>query len=167
MKKHLILLLLFSLSFNLVGFSAILPPSKDIKGAIDKNQIESIKQFSTMSFNEYEKMLGHKASKIEQFAFARMQKKTNKMFDSEGNLLEKYQKRFLKMYSEPGGSFVGGFALGFFLGVIGLILAYAVNNDGDKRNRIKGAWWGFIIQAILGIILIAAFLSTVETVTVI
>ena len=160
MKKHIIFLLLFSGMLNLVGFSAILPPSKGVKGTVDKNQIESIRRISTMSLKDYEKILGHKASKVEQLAFVRIQKKSSKMFDQNGNLLEKYHKRLQKMNSEPGGSFVGGFALGFFLGAIGVILAYAVNNDGDKKNRIKGAWWGFIVYAILAIIFFTVYIST-------
>jgi hypothetical protein len=68
------------------------------------------------------------------------------------------------MYDEPGGSFVGGFALGFFLGAIGLVLAYAVNNDGDKKNRIKGAWWGFIAAAVLLTILLVVASASVATV---
>jgi len=164
MKKSFLFLMSFVLLFNMVGFSAILPPTNTNPTTIEQAQLDKLKQFSTMSFMEYEKLLGHKASKVEKYAFTRMQKKTSKMFDSEGNLLQKYQQRLKRMYDEPGGSFVGGFALGFFLGAIGLILAYAVNNDGDKKNRIKGAWWGFIIQAILAIILIAASVAALETV---
>jgi len=164
MKKTLLFLLLFSVLSNIVGFAAILPPSNTSPVSLDKAQLDKIKQFSNMSFMEYEKLLGHKASKVEKYAFTRMQKKTSIMFDSEGNLLQKYNKRFLKMQSDPGGSFIGGFALGFFLGIIGVALAYAVNNNGDKKNRIKGVWWGFIVQAILGLILFIAAAATLQTV---
>ncbi|MEY3060681.1 MAG: hypothetical protein RL000_2033 [Bacteroidota bacterium] len=164
MKKSFLFLMSFVLLFNMVGFSAILPPTNTNPTTVEQAQLDKLKQFSTMSFMEYEKLLGHKASKVEKYAFTRMQKKTSKMFDSEGNLLQKYQNRLKRMYDEPGGSFVGGFALGFFLGAIGLVLAYAVNNDGDKKNRIKGAWWGFIAAAVLLTILLVVASASVATV---
>jgi hypothetical protein len=164
MKKNLFFLFLFTVLLKTAGFSAILPPANPTPNAVNKAQLDKIKQFSNMSFMEYENLLGHKASKVEKYAFAQMQKKTSKMFDSEGNLLQKYHKRFTKMYDEPGGSFVGGFALGFFLGAIGLVLAYAVNNDGDKKNRVKGAWWGFIVSAILTVIIIAAAAASINSI---
>ena len=164
MKKIFLFLMSFFLLFNMVGFSAILPPTNTNPTTVEQAQLDKLKQFSTMSFMEYEKLLGHKASKVEKYAFTRMQKKTSKMFDSEGNLLQKYQQRLKRMYDEPGGSFVGGFALGFFLGAIGLVLAYAVNNDGDKKNRIKGAWWGFIAAAVLLTILLVVASASVATV---
>ncbi len=57
----------------------------------------------------------------------------------------------IKKHSE--GSLVGGFCLGFLLGIIGLLIALLANNFGS--NTKKGAIFGFIIQMILGIILIS------------
>jgi len=54
------------------------------------------------------------------------------------------------------GTLVGGFALGFLLGLIGLIIALVVGKSDTK----KGAIWGFVIQAILGVILIASGYSS-------
>ncbi len=163
MKRALLLILIFSLINQSASLAAILPAENSNTPSVIKDDHTSIKALSSMSFDEYEKMLGHKASAIEKYAFVRIQKRAVKMYDQDGNLLEKYQKRYNRMLNEEGGSFVGGLALGFFLGAIGLVLAYAVNNDGNKRNRIRGAWWGFIIQAILGIILIIAAYSAVAT----
>jgi hypothetical protein len=47
------------------------------------------------------------------------------------------------------------FALGFLLGLIGLLIAYLINDD-YKHNRVKWAWIGFGIVVVLNIILIAA-----------
>ena len=48
---------------------------------------------------------------------------------------------------EDEGSSGGGFALGFFLGLIGLIIAACVG----KKNTKSGAVSGFIVQAIIGL----------------
>ena len=162
MKKNLFFLLFFSVLFNMVGFSAILPPANTTAttiSSLDKTQLDKIKQFSTMSFMEYQKLLGHKASRLEKFAFERMQKKSIKMFDENGNLRSKYQKKFKRMYEGSGGSFIGGFALGFFLGAIGLLVAYLAFKDGNHKNRIKGAWWGFGVATILFVFLVAAWVA--------
>ena len=42
------------------------------------------------------------------------------------------------MEEEEKGSFGGGFALGFVLGIIGMIICIAIN----KPKTIKGAVWG-------------------------
>lgn len=163
MKK--ILSLLVVLFAAIITHAAILPPSKgNDKNSEVTNGIETIKKFSTMTFNEYETMLGHKASKLEKFAFERMQKKSAKMLDENGNLQAKYEKRFNKMYEGGDGSFFGGFALGFLLGAIGLLLAYFAFKDGDHKNRIKGAWWGFGAAAVLYIILIATLAAATAAV---
>lgn len=47
------------------------------------------------------------------------------------------------------GSYGGGFALGFLLGLAGLIIAIAINKEQTK----KGAITGFLIQ--LGIAVVA------------
>ena len=159
MKKNLFFLLFFSVLFNMVGFSAILPPVNTTPSSLDKTQLDKIKQFSTMSFTEYQKLLGHKASKLEKFAFERMQKKSVKMLDENGNLRSKYERKFNSMYEESAGSFFGGFALGFFLGAIGLLIAYVAFEDGSQKKIIKGAWWGFGVATILFVLLIAAWVA--------
>lgn len=152
MKK--ILSLFVVLFAAIITYAAILPPSNEnTNNSVEKARIESIKKFSTMTLNEFEAMLGHKASKLEKYAFARMQKKSLKMFDENGNLDSKYEKKFNRMYEGSDGSFFGGFALGFFLGALGLLLAYFAFKDGDHQNRIKGAWWGFGVLVLLVLVL--------------
>ena len=46
------------------------------------------------------------------------------------------------------GSYGGGFALGFFLGVIGLIIAIAIN----KEQTRKGAVTGFLVSLGLSVV---------------
>jgi uncharacterized membrane protein YvbJ len=69
------------------------------------------------------------------------------------------QNNFNNPYGNPynaqpvdNGTTVGGFVLGFLLGLIGLIIALVVGKPDTK----KGAGWGFLVQFILGIVLISS-----------
>ena len=42
----------------------------------------------------------------------------------------------------------GGFALGFFAGLIGVLIAYLIKDD-HKKNRTKWAWLGLGIAVVL------------------
>ncbi len=54
--------------------------------------------------------------------------------------------------NQSEGSLVGGFCLGFFLGIIGLLVALLA---GFRQNTKKGAICGFVILMILSIIMLA------------
>lgn len=54
---------------------------------------------------------------------------------------------------EDEGSSGGGFALGFLLGIIGLIIAIAIG----KKNTKSGAVGGFVLQAIIGLVIWLCF----------
>jgi hypothetical protein len=160
MKKYLFFLVLFSFLINTFVFAAILPPTSFNPSEFEKTHLDEIKKFSSMSFVEYEKILGHKASKVEKYAFMRIKMKAAKMFDREGNLLPKYQKRFLKAEGKAEGSFWGGFALGLLFGFLGLLVALFANRNGDKKKRVRGAIWGFIIWNLLGLAILIMFLAS-------
>jgi len=162
MKKYLFFLVLFSFLSNTFLFAAILPPTGSSPSKLEKTQMEEIKKFSSMSFVEYEKILGHKASKVEKYAFMRIRMKAAKMYDSEGNLLPKYQKRFLKAEDKAEGSFWGGFALGLLFGIVGLLVALFANRDGDKKKRVRGAIWGFVIWNLVGLAILIMFLASIR-----
>lgn len=51
------------------------------------------------------------------------------------------------------GSYGGGFLLGFFLSLVGLIIAIAI----DKPATKKGAITGFIVQLVGGVLLYVCF----------
>ena len=48
------------------------------------------------------------------------------------------------------GFHAGGFFLGLLLGLIGVLIAYLINDD-KHRNRVKWAWigWGVIVVLVL------------------
>ena len=66
------------------------------------------------------------------------------------------QKRFRKQldYGDDSSGFnIGGFALGFLLGLIGVLLAYIFSQD---RNFRKWTWIGFGIYAVIIIAVLLA-----------
>jgi uncharacterized membrane protein YhaH (DUF805 family) len=162
MKKYLFFLVLFSFLINTFVFAAILPPTSFNPSEFEKTQLDEIKKFSSISFVEYEKILGHKASRVEKYAYMRINMKAAKMFDREGNLLPKYQKRFLKAEGKAEGSFWGGFALGLLFGFVGLLVALFTNRDRDKKKRVRGAIWGFIIWNLIGLAILIMFLASIR-----
>jgi len=58
-------------------------------------------------------------------------------------------------YDEDKSFHFGGFALGFFLGLIGILIAYIINDDNHSR-RVRWAWYGFGIYVVILLIAIAA-----------
>ena len=54
---------------------------------------------------------------------------------------------------EDEGSAGGGFALGFFLGLIGLIIAIAINKSATR----KGAVAGFFVQFFIGLFFVLIY----------
>lgn len=52
-------------------------------------------------------------------------------------------------YYQDVGSYGGGWALGFFLGLIGLIIGIAI----DKSETKRGAIHGFLVELVLGSII--------------
>ena len=62
---------------------------------------------------------------------------------------EEQKKTVVYDTKEDKGSFGGGFALGFFIGLIGVIVAACVG----KKDTKSGALVGFVVQFVGGIIL--------------
>ena len=55
---------------------------------------------------------------------------------------------------ELEGSIGIGFLLGFFLSLIGVLIAYAL----DKKRTIKGAWIGFLVSIGGGLIFVIFYI---------
>ena len=54
------------------------------------------------------------------------------------------------------GSYWAGFALGFFLGLIGLIIAIAI----DKSETKRGAVTGFIISIVISVVAVGCVICS-------
>jgi hypothetical protein len=74
--------------------------------------------------------------------FRLAQKKLRNSINEDGSFSDKrMEKMFKDEMSGTTGFHLGGFALGLFLFLIGVLIAYLINDD-KKSNRVKWAWIG-------------------------
>lgn len=116
----------------------------------------SLLELSTISKENLEKLTGRKMTGGERFAFKISQKKLKKGINAEGVVTNKKLKK--AFFEGETGFNIGGFALGFLLGLIGVLIAYILN-DEKKQNRRKWAWIGFGVALVLYLIIVLAFVS--------
>ena len=120
----------------------------------------SLLELSTISRAELELKTGRQMGFTERLSFHSTQRKLRKGIDDNGNLTN---RRMMKMFSGDGqtGFHVGGFALGFLVGIVGVLIAYLINDD-KKRNRVKWAWIGFGVYLLVVLAILAAYASGVQ-----
>lgn len=137
---------------NLRASEVMIPIGKDGKKI-------SLLELSKISKDDLEKLTGRKMNLGESFAFKIGQKKLKKGINSEGIVTN---KKLSKAFYSDGetGFHLGGFALGFLLGLIGVLIAYIINDD-KKQNRRKWAWIGLGVVVVLSLILFAAAKNSV------
>jgi hypothetical protein len=134
--------------FSLFAYSAvaIAPPvgtvpavSKDVTPLSKKQQqLAAMKWFVNLTPTEYGNLRGKKLNFFEKASF---------------KLTQYRMKQQLKHASSDDGSGVnwGGLALGFFLGLLGVLGAYIFSSDS---NFIKWTWIGLAIWVVLVILII-------------
>jgi hypothetical protein len=111
----------------------------------DKIRIAQMKQFISLTPEQYGKLSGHKLNFLERFSF---------------NISQHRMKKMLKQYDYGDGpntlSKISWLLKGLLLGPIALILGYLFLKD-DDRELIKWIWFGIAGFAIL----VAAILLTI------
>ena len=122
----------------------------------------SLLDLSKISVKEFQELTGRKMSFADKVAFKVAQKKVRDNINRDGTIDNKKIQKAMNSRSKGGesGFHFGGFALGFFLGLIGVLVAYLINDD-YKRNRVKWSWIGLAIAVVLNIILIVAVFNSV------
>jgi hypothetical protein len=153
MKKAFILLAAFAIfatSFAATGFSYVPKKASEILLPIAPNAQISLKDLSVISVKNYEKLSGKHLNFFEKMSFKAGQKKLRNSIAADGTVTN---TKLLKAMSnaDPGTGFnIGWFALGLFLGIIGVILSYVINGDqAVKKNRQKWAWIGFGVVVVI------------------
>lgn len=112
-----------------------------------------------ISGDDLEKLTGRKMNGGESYAFKVSQRKLKTGINADGVVTNKKLSKAFFAGNETGFH-LGGFALGFLLGLIGVLIAYIIN-DEIKQNRRKWAWIGLGVVLVLSLILFAVFAGSV------
>ena len=101
-------------------------------------------QLSTIDVKDFGRISGRHLKFLDRLAFKAGQKKLRNSIAKDGTINKKRLTKLMGEGDHSTGFHLGGFALGFLLPIIGVLLAYAIGGNEDvKRNRAKWAWIGF------------------------
>lgn len=157
MKK--VLTLLTAICFLANTFAAVsvtVPPKKasEILIPIGKTgQQISLLDLSQISVKDYQQVTGKHMKLSEKLSFKLAQRELRQSINPDGTINSKKLEKALQKADGTSGFHIGGFALGFLLGLIGVLIAYLINDD-KKSNRTKWAWIGFGAAVVLYILLL-------------
>ena len=140
MRKILItLLVLFTVNISFASFVVTEPVEKPPVETKEQRERKVMEMVVKMSVKDYEALTGKKMNFVERLAF-KVEKK-------------RFEKQLKRADASTEGFNVGGFLLGFFLGLIGVLLAYIFSKDSNLR---KWSWIG--LGTVVAISLIIALL---------
>ncbi|WP_416439188.1 hypothetical protein [Phnomibacter sp. MR] len=146
MKKFLLMLTLVSVIVS-QSMAAFVEKDAPSKMTIQKEQLIRL---ATMTEAEFEQASGQQLTGMGRFAFKMAQKRIKHNMNADGTFKKRFEKRLNRYYGDEGFH-IGGFALGFFFGIIGVAVAYLITNGDDITSRTKWAWWGLATSALLSI----------------
>jgi len=165
MKK--IFLLFFSVLILLTSFGSSTPAlpqlnANDMFITVGKTGTKiSLMELSSFSLKEIEAAKGQKMKFFERLSFKIAQKKLQKKINADGSFKNpKFAKKIASSYNDTGFH-LGGFALGFLVGLIGVLIAYLINDD-YKSNRVKWAWIGLGALVVLYGIMVLVVLNSIN-----
>lgn len=140
MKKILVVIaVLFSVNISFAAFTLTTPVEVAIAETKAQKERAMMEMVTKMTVKDYQVLTGKKMNFAERLAF----KVTKKRF----------AKKLAMAEGTSEGFNIGGFALGFFLGLIGVLIAYVFTKDDNLR---KWSWIG--LGAALVIVLLAVAL---------
>lgn len=115
----------------------------------------SLQDLSQISVKDFETLSGRHFKLADRLGFKLAQKELRKSINQDGSLNSKKLNKFFQKADGETGFHLGGFALGFLLGLIGVLIAYLINDD-KKSNRVKWAWIGLGVWVVILLIALAA-----------
>lgn len=156
-------LLAFVLAMAIMAptFSSVAPKPERLKATsiiipLKGGKFITLQDLATMKAADYAKLTGKKMNFFDRAGFKIAQKKLRNNINPDGTLSKKMERNFKKFDGETGFH-LGGFALGFLLGLIGVLIAYLINDD-YHQNRVRWAWRGLLLGLLISLALIAAVL---------
>lgn len=103
----------------------------------------SLQDLSTISVKDFEDLSGSKMKGADKLLFKTAQKKIRKSINADGTLDNKQLERMYRKSGGGDGDFnIGGFALGFLLGLIG-VLMNGLQRGGQLSQAIQCPFEGF------------------------
>lgn len=141
------------------SFASVVEPSKkasEIFIPIGKTGYKiSLETLSHISVKDFETLSGQDLKLVDKVGFKMAQRELRKSINADGSLNSKKLNKFFKKAADGETGFhIGGFALGFLLGLIGVLIAYLINDD-KKSNRVKWAWIGLGVWVVILLIALA------------
>ena len=157
MKKFFALFMAIALmvtSFAAVG--VVTPPPKKATELFipigNSGQKISLMDLSYIKVKEYEALSGRDMKMADKVMFKLAQRELRKSISPDGTVNSKKLAKVVKKVDSSTGFHIGGFALGFLLGLVGVLIAYLLN-DANKSNRVKWSWIGLGALVVLVILL--------------
>ncbi len=154
----IVLSLLLNVSFATVSVTSPRLKASEIFLPVGKSgQKISLMTLSTIKIKELEQLMGNKMKFSDRLGFRIAQKNLRDNIAPDGSFETKAIKKAIKKQQKAGdgGFHFGGFALGFFLGPIGVLITYIISDDYN-RSRRWSAWRGFLAALLLASAIIAA-----------
>lgn len=99
----------------------------------------SLLDLATISIKDFEALKGQEMSLVDKAGFKIAQRQLRNKLEDDGTVKKSVAKKLAKSMADGTTGFhLGGFALGFFAGLIGVVIAYVLD-DEKKKNRVKWA----------------------------
>ena len=114
----------------------------------------SLLDLSRMSVKDVQNFTGKKMTFADRMMFKAAQRQLKKSISPDGTINNKRLAKMAKKADVTSGFHIGGFALGFFLFLIGVLIAYLINDD-LKSTRVKWAWIGAAVSLVIILLLSA------------
>lgn len=111
----------------------------------------SLLDLSQITVKDFQLLTGQKMSLADRMGFKVAQRELRQSINNDGTINNKKLKKLALKADGGGGFHIGGFALGFLLGLIGVLIAYLIK-DEKKPTRVKWAWLGLLAWMVIWLV---------------